>query len=222
MTKQTQQAIVIGLGQFGTSVALALAERGVEVLAIDADEDKVQSISSHVADSMCFDATDEDALAHTAPGQRDVCLCAIGDEAKDASIICTALLRQAEAPRIIARANDEIHARILRLVGAHSVVNPERAFGERFASQIVHAGIKGELSLGEGVLVSEVETPSPFVGQSLEQLRLPRRFGVTVVAVRRATDGKVLLPDAETVLETGDMIVVVALEDAVAQMLEGA
>ncbi|MCA8952811.1 MAG: TrkA family potassium uptake protein [Planctomycetes bacterium] len=219
MARQKQQAIVIGLGQFGTSVARALASRGVEVLAIDSVEEKVQAVSADVAEAMCFDATDLEAVTRLSPEKRDVCVCAIGDEAKDASIICTALLRQAGAPRVIARANDEVHARILKLVGAHQVVNPERAFGERFASQIVHEGIKGEMQLGEGVLLTEVETPEPFLGRSLGELRLPSRFGVTVVAIRKHGTGAVVLPDAETTLAEGDAIVLVAREGAVAKMM---
>lgn len=220
MPRHKQQAIVIGLGQFGTSVARALAERGVEVLAIDSDEERVQAVASQVAEAMCFDATDVDSLARTSPDKRDVCLCAIGDDAKEASIICTALLRQAGAGRVIARANDDVHARILKLVGAHQVVNPERAFGERFASQIVHAAIKGEMLLGEGVLLTEVETPVAFVGQTLGDLRLPNRHGVTVVAIRKQDTGAVVLPDASTQLEPGDAMVLVAREGAVTKMME--
>lgn len=220
MPRPQQQAIVIGLGQFGTSVARTLAARGVEVLAVDSVEARVQTISDQVAEAMCFDATDLEALQQTSPDQRDVCLCAIGDDAKEASIICTALLRQSGARRVIARANDDVHARILRLVGAHQIVNPERAFGERFASQIVHEGVKGEMLLGEGVLLSEVETPKSFVSRSLSELRLPNRFGVTVVAIRKRDTGAVLLPDAESVLEPEDVIVLVAREGAVARMME--
>jgi trk system potassium uptake protein TrkA len=220
MPRPKQQAIVIGLGQFGTAVARTLADRGVEVLAIDSVEERVQAISPHVAEAMCFDATDYEALQRTSPDQRDVCLCAIGDDAKEASIICTALLRQSGCKRVIARANDDVHARILSLVGAHQVVNPERAFGERFASQIVHEGVKGEMLLGEGVLLSEVETPAAFVSKSLGELRLPSQFGVTVVAIRKHGSGAVLLPDANTTLESSDVIVLVARQGAVAQMME--
>ncbi|MBK8975024.1 MAG: TrkA family potassium uptake protein [Planctomycetes bacterium] len=220
MPRQNQQVIVIGLGQFGTAVARALAERGVEVLAVDTDEDRVQAIADHVAEALCFDATDLDAIQRTSPDKRDVCVCAIGDESKDASIICTALLRQSGAKRVIARANDDVHARILRLVGAHQVVNPEREFGERFASRIVHEGIRGELLLGEGVLLSEVETPKSFLSQSLGELRLPNRFGVTIVAIRKQGSGTVILPEAGTVLESGDVMVLVGRQGAVARMME--
>jgi trk system potassium uptake protein TrkA len=147
-------------------------------------------------------------------------LCAIGDEAKEASIICTALLRQMGARRVIARANDDLHARILTLVGAHHVINPEREFGERFANQILHEGIKGELPLGDDLLITEAESPVAFVGHTLGQLQLPRRFGVTVIAVRKPGQRTVVLPDPQIPLAEKDVLVVVAREGAVARMME--
>lgn len=215
-----RQALVIGLGQFGMAVARALSARQVEVLAIDVSEDRVRSASSFVTEAACFDATDEAALARTSPERRDVCLCAIGDEAKEASIICTALLKQMGARRVIARSNDDLHARILTLVGANQVVNPEREFGDRFANQILHASIRGEMPLGEGVLISEVSVPEAFVGKDLVNLQLPRRFGVTVVAIRKGEAGAVVMPNHATALEAGDVMVVVAKERAVANMME--
>jgi trk system potassium uptake protein len=215
-----KQAIVIGLGQFGMSVSKALAERGVEVLAVDVDAERVRVASGFVAQAAQFDATDSAALARTAPERREVCLCAIGDEAKDSSIICTALLRQLGARRVIARANDEVHSRILKLVGAHEVVNPERQFGERFASQLLHEGIIGELRLGDDLLITEVRAPASFVGQSLIALKLPNRFGVTVVAIRRESGGGVLLPNPTDPILTDDVLVVIAKEGAVAKLME--
>jgi len=215
-----QQAIVIGLGQFGMALARALAERGVEVFAVDVREERVRAGAEFAGGAACFDATQADALERTAPERRDVCVCAIGDEAKEGSIICTALLRQMGARRVIARANDALHARILLLVGAHQVVNPEREFGDRFANQVIHQDIKGELSLGDGMLITEASTPEPFVGRSLAELALPGRFGITVVAVRRSAQESVVLPGPETQLEPGDVMVMIAKRGAVARMLE--
>lgn len=215
-----RQALVIGLGQFGMAVAHALTVRQVEVLAVDISEDRVRAASALVTEAACFDATDEISLARTSPERRDVCLCAIGDESKEASIICTALLKQMGAQRVIARSNDDLHARILSLVGANQVVNPEREFGDRFANQILHAGIRGEMPLGEGLLITEVAVPSAFVGRTLDGLKLPRRFGITVVAIRKGGTGAVVMPGPDSRLELGDMIVVVAKERAVAQMME--
>lgn len=215
-----RQALVIGLGQFGMAVARALALRQVEVLAVDASEERIRAASSFVTEAACFDATDESALARTSPERRDVCLCAIGDEAKEASIICTALLKQMGAPRVIARSNDDLHARILSLVGADLVVNPEREFGDRFANQILHKQIRGELALGEGVLITELTVPASFAGKNLGGLELPRRFGVTVVAIRKSKSGAVVMPGADVEIELEDVLVVVAKEAAVTRMME--
>lgn len=214
-----KQAMVIGLGQFGMATARALSARGVEVMAVDRREERVRMVASSVAEAACFDATDEEALAAACPERRDVCVCAIGDEAREGSIICTALLRQMGARRVIARANDDLHARILLLVGAHRVVNPERDFGERFANQIVHENITGELPLGEDLVITEFVSPLVFAGRTLLELELPRRYGVTVVAVRRA-DRSVVLPRADLVVGERDSLVVVAPEGAVAGLIE--
>lgn len=215
-----KQAIVIGLGQFGLSVARALAERRVDVLAIDNRPERIRAVADFVSEAACFDATDDALLAKTSPESRDVCLCAIGDDARESSIICTALLRQLGARRVIARANDDIHARILRLVGAHVVVNPEQEYGERFANQLRHESIKGELPLGEGLLITEVKAPRAFVGHPLLDLQLPRRFGVTVVAIREAAQSEPLLPDPARPIQDRDILVLVAKKGAVNQMLE--
>ncbi|MEJ2721811.1 MAG: TrkA family potassium uptake protein, partial [bacterium] len=168
----------------------------------------------------CFDATDIDALTRTSPERRDVCVCTIGDESKDASIICTALLRQIGAPRVIARANDAVHARILTLVGAHKVVNPEQEFGERFASQILHASIVGELPLGQDLFITEFRAPTSFVGKTLADLELPRRYGVTVVAVRHTGERGVAIPKPTEPIREDDTLVVVSREGAVAKLVE--
>ncbi len=214
-----KQAIVIGLGNFGMSLARSLSERGVEVLAIDDREDHVHIAAGFVAEALCFDATEEEALAKTLPGKRDVCICAMGNESREASIICTALLRQLGALRVIARANDMVHARILTLVGAHRIINPEKEFGERFANQIIYDNIKAEMTLGEGILITEAKAPSSFIGKDLNHLQLPNRFNLTVVAVRRAKSGEVILPSPKLVIEEDDFLVVVSKEGAVLEMM---
>ncbi len=211
---------MIGLGQFGSAVARALASRNVEVLAVDISEDRVRQIAPYVTEAASFDATDESALARTSPERRDVCLCAIGDEAKEASIICTALLKQLGAKKVIARSDDELHARILLLIGANHVVNPEREFGNRFANQILHEEIRGEMALGEGVMITELAVPKSFLGQPLGELQLPSRYGVTVVAIRRGASGEVVMPGPDSRFESGDVAVVVAKDRAVAKMME--
>ena len=213
-----KQALVVGLGRFGMNVARALAERGVDVLAADADPRRVDEIAEFVADAAVFDATDEEAMARAQPAERDLCVCAIGDESREASILCTALLRQLGAPRVLARGSTKLHARILRMVGAHEVVNPLEEFGERFADRFVYERLRGELPLGGDLLVAEIEAPPGFAGRTLAELRLPNRFAVTVVATRRAGAGGVVLPSPEQTVEAGDVLVVVARKDGIAKL----
>jgi len=217
----SKQAMIIGLGQFGLSLAKALAEKGVEVLAVDSDPELVRQAATVVDEAISFDATDETALGRTAPGRRDVCICGIGGDSKEASIICTALLRQQGAKRIIARANDPLHERILRLVGAHEVVNPERDFGERLANRLVYEGIIGEMPLGPMLVVTELKLPPKLAGQTLIDLKLPSKYGITVVAVRQEGAGDIRIPQAQDPLTENDVLVIVSRRGAVGKWLEG-
>lgn len=217
-----RQAIVVGLGQFGMALARSLAEKGVEVLAVDRREARVQTASDFCAEAVAFDATDERALAGISPDRRDMCICAIGDESREASIICTALFRQMGASKVVARATDPLQERILRLVGAHEVVNPEQAFGERFATRLLYAGVIDEIPLGADLAITELRVPERFAGRTLAELELPRRYGITVVAIRRADDATVAAPSPTDPLDLDDILVTVAPHDAVADLLEKA
>ncbi len=216
----SKQAIVVGLGSFGMSLAASLAQKGVEVLAVDQDPEKVRQVASVVAEAIAFDATDEAALAGTNPGSRDLCVCAIGNESREGSIIATALLRQLGAKRLVARGVDPLHERILRLVGAHEVVNPEKAFGERYAMRLLYSDIVDEIVLGPGLVLTELHPPQSFVGRTLAALALPRRFHVNVVAVRRPDGETVELPDPNRPLTPDDLLLVVSRPGAVGQLLE--
>lgn len=214
-----KQALVIGLGRFGVSVARALMERGVEVLAVDRSNAKVKAAADIVTEAVALDATDSEALGQTAPGRRDLCVCAIGDDSIQASILCTALLREMGAKRIIARAADDLQGRILRRVGAHEVVDPLRDFGERFASHLIHGAILGELPFGRDLVITEIQPTEAMLEHNLAELDLPRRAGITVVGFR-AGEGDVQMPDPRRPFTRGDVLIVVSRPDAVARWMD--
>jgi trk system potassium uptake protein len=217
-----KQAVIIGLGQFGSSLAQTLAARGVDVLAIDSRREPVQALTDVVAEALCFDATDEQRLMRVAPQRRDICVCAIGPEARDSAIIVTALLRQMGAKRIVSRAADPLMTRIITLVGAHEVINPERAFGERLANRLLYEAVLEEFPLGDDLVVTEIRPPSVIVGRKLQDLSLLERAGLNVVAVRRVIDGKgrALIPRGNEVIGGDDILVVVSAPGAVQRLLE--
>jgi trk system potassium uptake protein len=215
----SKQVLVIGLGQFGLGLVRALSHSNVEIIAVDSDEKRVELAAPWVSKAVCFDATNEEALSQLHPASRDVCICATGDQSKEIGIICTALLKQFGARRIIARANDDLHARILTLVGADEVVNPEWDFGARFAPRVISENVLGEMLLGTDLVVSEINVPEFMWQKSLAELRLQREFGLTVIAVREARTGKFKQAGPTDVLFEGDIIVSASTREAVEKLL---
>jgi trk system potassium uptake protein TrkA len=216
----TKQVIVIGLGQFGLGLVRALSQAKTEIIAVDMDEKRVNLASSWVNRVICLDATNEEAIAELQPGQRDVCVCATGDQSKEVGIICTALFKQMGAKRIIARANDDLHARILRLVGAHEVVNPEWDFGARLAPRILSRNVIGEMVLDAELVISEIAAPSKLCGKSLSSLDLRNKFGITVVAIKSSRTGIVKQAGPNDMIEPGDVIVSASTKEAVQKLVE--
>jgi len=205
------QAMVVGLGQFGMSLSRALSNAGVEVIAIDRRENKVQQASEFAAQAICLDATVEDDLAGLNPAKRDFAVCAIGDESRESAIIVTALLRQLGVKQVIARATDDLLERILRLVGATQVVNPEHAFGEDLASKLVFEGIVGEIALGDSFALSELKPRPIMVGKRPSELKLHEQFGLTTLAVlaREGDEERLVLPEEDRKIERHDTVIVV-------------
>ncbi len=209
-----KQILIIGLGHFGMSLAKSLSEKGAEVIAADKRKALVEEVSDYVQEAIVMDATDEVELSKLNPKSKDCAICAIGDEAKEGSIICTALLRQMGAPFVVARANDKMHERILKLVGAHQVVNPENEFGKRFANKIFYRNIINETALGDDIHLTEIRVQPSMVGKSLVDLALPKKYGVIVTAVRRGDNAKILQPIPTEKLQEGDRLIIVSSESS--------
>lgn len=210
-----RQVLIVGLGQFGTALAKTLSRRGLEVLAVDVESRRVQEIAPHVSEAMVVDAMEEEGLASLAPAERDVCVCAIGDGNREASILATALLRQLGAPRVVARATDDLHARILARVGAHEVVRPELDFAKTLSVRLASDTVLNRVELGGDLALTEVRAPEVLIGQSLRELELRQRYGVIVIAVRTRGSLDVSgLPDPDRPLEPGDVLVIVGSDEA--------
>ncbi len=207
--------VVVGLGMFGRSVALNLTRQGQSVLGIDRSEAVVQSLAEDIDRAVCLDATDEHALAELPLRQMRCAVVAIGTESIESSILATALLAQMGLPRIVARSVGDLHARVLRAVGAHQVINPEVELGKRLALSLAQPNVLERVELGDQVEIAEIAAPSSFVNLSLVDLDIRRRFGVTVVALRR--DERVLA-GRETLepLQAGDIMVVIGPREAIA------
>jgi trk system potassium uptake protein TrkA len=126
----------------------------------------------------------------------------------EASILTTALLRQIGVPRIVARSLSELHGRVLRSVGAHEVVSPEVEAGQRLARQLAEPGVLERLELGDDAQLAELSAPEAFIGRSLVELEVRRRYDVTVVAIRRELAVRANIAPGERI-QSGDVLVVI-------------
>lgn len=216
-----KQALIIGLGRFGMALARSLHAERYAIIAVDRDEAVVQAASEFADRAVRLDATDEQALQSLAPETRELVVCAMGEDSHQAAILVTALLRQLGAKRIVARANNALVGRILRLVGAHEVFDPEVEFAERFARRLTYAGISDEIRIGPNLVISEMRVRPAMVGRTLAELKMPEQFGLTVLAIRRSTDAKGLTaPDPRAELREEWGLVVVGEEGAAAALHE--
>ncbi len=200
--------LVIGLGRFGSNLAIQLARGGQAVLAVDRSAKLVQELASVVDSAVCLDSTDELALRELGIEDVACAVVAIGSESIESSILTTSVLRQMGVPRLIARAVTELHGRVLYAVGAHEVVNPEQAMGRRLARQLAYPGLLEHIELGDSAEIAEVEVPEAWVGRSMVEIDVRRNFNLSVVAVRRG--GKVMATvGGEERLESGDVLITI-------------
>lgn len=217
-----EQILIIGLGQFGVSLAKTLSDKGAEVIAVDTKPHKVEEVAEYVSEALVLNAAEENELARLSPSTRDIVVCAIGDESKEASIICTALLRQMGAPLIIARASDAMHHRILQLVGAHQVINPEEEFGKRFASRLLYRDAIATPSLvgGGDLQLTEIKVQPSMVGKNLIDLALPKKYGIIVAAIRHNNAQTPVPPIPTELLQEDDTLIIVSNEPAITLLMQ--
>lgn len=197
---------VIGLGRFGLAVAESLRGRA-SLLVCDRNAALVDAVGDRFDHAIVCDTSDEAAFREAGLDSVGTAVVAIGADALEASILTTELLRQARVPRIVARANTAVHARVLRAVGAHETVNPEADMGARIAQRLVAPNLLEALEFGEDTEVAQLAVPRQLVGQTLETGGVRRTYGLTVLVVRR--DGQTLNnPSAQLVLQSGDVLIV--------------
>jgi len=208
-----RQFIVIGIGRFGKAVAERLYELGHEVLAVDTDEDTIQKVSEKVTHAVTADATDENVLRSLGVRNFDVGVVAIGSDIQS-SIIVTLMLKEMGVGYIVAKAQNDTHAKVLLKIGADRVVFPERDMGERVAHNLIGTNILEYIELSEEHSIIEFAALQSWIGKDLRDLNLRAKYGVTVVAMRNRNEESInVSPKADTEIREGDILIVVGSND---------
>ncbi len=202
-----KQFVVIGLGRFGSSVAKTLYELGNEVLAVDLDEQTIHDISEYTTHAVQADATDDENLTSLGISNFDVAIIGMGVNVQD-SVMTTLLVKEAGVKYVIAKANTELHAKILYKIGADKVVFPERDTGVRVAHNLVSSNILDYIELSSDYSVAEMVSFKEWNGKTLQDLDMRVKYGINIIAVKRS--GKInISPPADFEIKDGDILVAV-------------
>lgn len=214
-----RQFAVIGLGRFGASVAKTLSDKKHQVLAIDADETIVQSLSDSVTQAVCLDATDQKALKAVGIESVDVAVCAIGNDLK-ASALVTLNLKEIGIKEIVCKAQDEKQKILLERIGATRVVLPEREMGVRVANSLMASKVIEHIELSDDSSIAELIPPKEFVGKSLRDIDVRAKYGLNVIGIKKkvksvSKKGEIceaekinMSPKAEDIIAENDILVV--------------
>jgi len=205
MKGNKQQFLVLGLGRFGESVARNLFAMGRDVLAVDQDEGIIESISPFVTQAIQADVTDEEALRALGARNFDVAVVSTGDVRS--SILVSVMLKEMGVPVVVAKALDELHARVLKKVGVDRVVFPERETGLRIARALLSPHVVDLMDISPEYRIAQITLPEGWAGHSLGELGVRRRFGLNILAIRRGEHFHVS-PAADALLRPGDGLLV--------------
>jgi len=204
---KTQQFVVIGLGRFGSSLALELMELGYEVLGIDRNEDVVEEWSHLLTHAVVADATDEEVLKSLGVRNFDCGVVAIGSDIQ-MSILSAILLKELGIKTVVAKAISVLHGRALEKLGVDRVIFPERDMGIRVAHQLVTPNLLDYLELSKEFSIVELKVPECLNGKNVGDLNPRARFGCSIVAIHRES-GIIIAPTAMDHLAAGDIMVII-------------
>ncbi len=214
----TQEFAVIGLGRFGAVLARTLLERGHTVLGIDRDRGAVQLLADELTQALILDATDEDTLRSVDIALYDAVVVAINDDFED-ELLTTLTLKNLGVRRVIGVASDERQKTILLKIGADDVVMPEHDTGHRLGLLLALPNLVDRLTLGPEHSIAVLHMPKTFADCALEQIDLTAKYGVTLLAIRRA-EKWILSPAPDMLLWNDDLMVVIGKDRDVQRVAE--
>jgi trk system potassium uptake protein TrkA len=198
--------VVIGLGNFGSSVAEALFAHGNDVATVDPNEEAVDRISRRVTRAALGDGTRIETLERIGAKGADAGVVSTGDDIT-ASILATLALRDLGVNEIYVKVISNDHARVLSKLGVTETIFPERESGQRLATRIESRSILNYVRLGPNFSIQEMAVPEAWIGHSLRDLALPRRFRVSVVAVHDMLRDEIIpVPDPDSPLKESDTL----------------
>lgn len=205
-----KQYLIVGLGRFGSALAIELSQQGMEVLAIDRDMELVEAHRHILTDVVQGDAMERAVLEQIGAANFDVAVVTMGDDIRSSGTI-TMHLKELGVKYVIAKAADDFHGRMLLKLGADKVVFPERDMGQRIAHNLVSEKILDFIELSPEYSLMEIRPQQDWLGKPLSALDLRGKHNMNVVAIRSGE--KLTIPKHDTCLDAEDVMLVVAMTE---------
>jgi trk system potassium uptake protein TrkA len=206
---------VIGLGNFGFHVARTLYEGGHEVVAVDQDREKVQRVQEYASYAIQGDAANKEFLSGQGIGEMDAVVVSTGERSHLSTLI-TLYLKELKVPRILVKALDEDHGRILEKIGATDIIFPEKDMAIRTARSLSSPNVLEYIPLAEDYSITEVGPPAHFLGKTLIELDLRRKYNVTIIGIKDVlTDVFVAVPPPTYIIKDSDLLIFIGKSDDV-------
>ena len=199
---------VLGLGRYGRAVAEELINNGAEVLAVDIDQDNVDNAIETIPVCKCADITEPEAIKRLGIANVDVVVVAMASNL-EASVMAVTLCKEVGVPNVIVKCGNEMHQKILSRVGADKVIFPEKESGIRLAKNLLTSGFAEMIELSDDVSMVEIDVKDEWVGKSLMDLNLRKKYTVNVVAIRKEKEINTVV-DPLLPLEKGMQLIVIA------------
>ena len=201
--------LLIGVGRFGRHIAMQLSQLGHQVMAVDINEERINDVLPFVTNAQIGDSTNEEFLRTLGIGNFDVCFVTISSNFQN-SLETTSLLKELGAKSVVSRAERDVQAKFLLRNGANNVVYPEKQMAKWAAIRYSADHIFDYIEIDEQHAIFEVQVPKEWIGKSVGELDVRRRFGINILGIKRAgkTDASVMsntiLSDDITVLALGE------------------
>lgn len=208
--------LIIGMGRFGRKLAEDLLERGDEVMVVDRDEDTINELSAHFSNAFIGDCTNEDVLRSLGVNNFDAVVVAMGADFQS-SLEITALVKDLGGRHVISKANKDIQAKFLLRNGADEVVYPDRDMATRLSVRLHARNIFDYVELSGGYAIVEAAVPRAWVGKSLRENDIRRRYGLNILAIRSG-DKLDAMPDPDDVFHETDHVFVMGEESALLKL----
>ncbi len=210
--------VVVGLGNFGFTVARSLSENGHDVIAIDTDGTVVDRLASSVSRAAVGDATDVETLRRIGADDADAAIVSTGDDIT-ASVLTTMALLDLKVREVYAKVVSNEHARVMQRIGVTEVVFPERDSAIGLATRVCGSALLNYVQLGTGFSIQEMGVPSAWYGKSIRDLSLRQTYDISIVALHDVLTDKIFAtPDPDYILKDSDTLLVAGSDDALGRV----